>query len=113
MATRAGSPAGHVQAYTTLNQAGDILYLYFPYTPNESLEIKGLKSRVKRVRVVGTGEELPWKLYNDIDWSATPGVYYIQVPSAVLDPDMTVLAVELETPVTLYEGAGQVISFNE
>ncbi len=111
--TRAGIPAGHVQAYTTLNQAGDILYLYFPYAPNESLEIKGLKSRVKNVRVVGSGETLTWKQYNDIDWSQTPGVYYIHVPANVLDPRMTVLAVELETPCTLYEGSGQVISFNE
>ena len=111
--TRAGIPAGHVQAYTTLNQAGDILYLYFPYAPNESIEIKGLKSRIKKVRVVGTDEELPWKLYNDIDWSAAPGVCYISVPSRVLDPRMTVLAVEMESPVTLYEGSGQVISFNE
>ena len=111
--TRAGIPAGHVQAYTTLNQAGDILYLYFPYAPNESIEIKGLKSRIKKVRVVGTDEELPWKLYNDIDWSAAPGVCYISVPSRVLDPRMTVLAVELESPLTLYEGTGQVISFNE
>ena len=63
--------------------------------------------------MVGSGQELTWKLYNDIDWSATPGVYYIQVPPEVLDPFMTVLAVELESPATLYEGSGQVISFNE
>ena len=111
--TRAGIPAGHVQAYTTLNQAGDILYLYFPYAPNESLEIKGLKSRVKKVRVVGTEETLSWKQYNDIDWSQTPGVYYVEVPARVLDQRMTVLAVELESPCTLYEGSGQVISFNQ
>ena len=111
--TRAGIPAGHVQAYTTLNHAGDILYAYLPYAPNESLEIKGLKSVIKRVRVVGTDRELSWKRYNDIDWSATPGVYYINVPAQVLDPHMTVLAIELDGPATLYEGAGQVISFNE
>ena len=111
--TRAGIPAGHVQAYTTLNAPGDILYLYLPYAPNESLEIKGLKSKIRRVRVVGTETELDWKQYNDIDWSATPGVYYIRIPAEVLDPHMTVLAVELDGPATLYEGAGQVISFNE
>lgn len=111
--TRAGIPSGHVQAYTTLNQAGDILYVYLPYAPNETLEIKGLKSVIKRVRVVGTGEELSWKRYNDIDWSATPGVYYIDVPASALDSRMTVLAIELDGPATLYEGAGQVISFNE
>lgn len=111
--TRAGIPNEHVQAYTTLNKAGDILYIYFPYAPNESIELKGLKSKVKNVRVVGTDRTLDWKLYNDIDWSEVPGVYYIQVPSDVLDPRMTVLAVELEEPVKLYRGGGQVVSFNE
>ncbi len=65
------------------------------------------------MRVVGTDETLDWKQYNDIDWSQTPGVYYINVPTRVLDPRMTVLAIELESPCTLYEGTGQVISFNE
>lgn len=112
-ATRAGIPAGHVQAYTTLNKAGDVLYVYFPYTPNESLEIKGLKTKIKKIRVVGTEHTLSWKLYNDVDWSAAPGVCYVNVPSSVLDSRMTVLAIELEEPITLYEGSGQVISFNE
>ena len=112
-ATRAGIPAGHVQAYTTLNKAGDVLYVYFPYTPNESLEIKGLKTKIKKIRVVGTEHTLSWKLYNDVDWSAAPGVCYVNVPSSVLDSRMTVLAIELKEPITLYEGSGQVISFNE
>ena len=111
--TRAGIPGGHVAGYTTLNKAGDILYIYLPYTPNENVEIKGLKSRVTRVRVVGTDQELTWKLYNDIDWSEVPGVYYIDVPDAVLDSRMTVLALELDSPLKLYRGSGQVISFNE
>ena len=92
---------------------GDVLYVYFPYTPNESLEIKGLKTKIKKIRVVGTEHTLSWKLYNDVDWSAAPGVCYVSVPSNVLDPRMTVLAIELEEPITLYEGSGQVISFNE
>ena len=111
--TRAGIPAGHVQAYTTLNKTGDILYLYLPYAPNGSVEIKGLKSKILKARVVGSDQLLSWKLYNDIDWSETPGVYYLDVPEQVLDPQMTVIALELDSPVTLYRGAGQVISFNE
>ena len=111
--TRAGIPAGHVQAYTSLNQAGDVLYLYLPYRPNESVEVKGLKSRVKKVRVVGTDKELSWKQYNDISWSQVPGVYYINVPDDVLDPEITVLALELEEPVKLYTGEGQVMTFND
>ena len=111
--TRAGIPAGHVAAYTSLNQAGDVLYIYLPYRPNESVELKGLKSRVKRVRVVGDGRELDYNLYNDISWSEVPGVYYINVPDDACDERITVLAVELDEPVKLYRGSGQVISLNE
>ena len=110
--TRAGIPDGHVQGYTTLNQAGDVLYVYLPYTPNESIEVKGLKTHIKNVRVVGTDRTLDWQLYNDIDWSEVPGVYYINVPEDVLDEHITVLALELEGPLTLYRGSGQVISYN-
>ena len=41
-----------------------------------------------------------------------PGVYYINVPEEVTDPQITVLAIELEGPLTLYRGSGQVISYN-
>ena len=111
--TRAGIPAGHVAAYTSLNAAGDVLYLYLPYRPNESVEVKGLKSRIRRVRVVGDGREVPFTQYNDISWSEVPGVYYLNVPEDALDERITVLALELEEPVKLYRGSGQIISFNE
>lgn len=111
--TRAGIPAGHVAAYTSLNIPGDVLYLYLPYRPNESVEIKGLKSRIKSVRAVGDGRQLDYHLYNDISWSEVPGVYYIDVPEDACDERITVLAVELEEPVKLYRGSGQIISFNE
>lgn len=111
--TRAGIPAGHVAGYTSLNLTGDILYVYLPYRPNESIEIKGLKSRIRHARVVGTDRELTWTLYNDIPWSEVPGVYYVDVPDDVLDERITVLALELEEPVKLYRGSGQIISFNE
>ena len=110
--TRAGIPDGHVQGYTTLNRAGDILYVYLPYTPNESVEVKGLKTHIKNIRVVGTDKTLGWKLYNDISWSEVPGVYYIDVPQDVVDEAITVLALELEGPLELYRGSGQVMSFN-
>ena len=45
--TRAGIPTEHFQGYTTLNKAGDILYLYLPYKPNGPVEVKGLMNKVK------------------------------------------------------------------
>ncbi len=110
--TRAGIPAEHFQGYTTLNKAGDILYLYLPYKPNGPIEVKGLVNKVNRVWVVGDGEIIPWKVYNKNYWSDVPGNLYIDVPEKALDPQITVVAVLLDGPVKLYRGVGKVIESN-
>lgn len=110
--TRAGIPNEHFQGYTTLNKAGDILYLYLPYKPDGVVEVKGLANKVNRVWVVGDGSMLSYKVYNKNYWSAVPGNLYINVPDHVLDPQITVLAVLLDGPIKLYRGEGQVISSN-
>ncbi|MBD5347503.1 MAG: alpha-L-fucosidase [Bacteroides sp.] len=111
--TRAGIPAGHVQAYTSLSPDAKTLYMYLPYKPNGQVEFKGLKSKVKSARVVGNDTPVTWDLYNDISWSEVPGVYYFSIPEEALDPDITVVALELEEPARIYQGSGQVISFND
>ena len=110
--TRAGIPTEHFQGYTTLNEAGDILYLYLPYKPNGPIEVKGLMNKVNRVWVVGNGAMLSYKVYNKNYWNEVPGNLYIDVPEQVLDPQITVVAVLLDGPVKLYRGAGQVIESN-
>lgn len=110
--TRAGIPSYCFQGYTSLNKAGDILYLYIPYRPNGRVEVKGLVNRVNRVWVVGNGTMLNYKVYNKAYWSATPGNLYIDVPDNVLDPQITVLAVLLDGPVKINNGQGQVITAN-
>lgn len=110
--TRAGIPAEHFQGYTSLNKAGDILYLYIPYRPNGIVEVKGLVNKVNRVWVVGSGQMLNYKVYNKNYWSQVPGNLYIEVPDSVLDPQITVLAVLLDGPAKLYRGEGKVIESN-
>ena len=110
--TRAGIPAGHVHGYTTLNPAGDILYVYLPYKPVGPVEVKGIVNPVSRVWVVGSGQMLHYKVYNKIDWNEIPGLLEIDVPDQVLDPAMTVIAIQLNGPVKLHRGAGQVITVN-
>ena len=61
--TRAGIPTEHFQGYTTLNKAGDILYLYLPYKPNSPVEVKGLMNKVNRIWVVGNGAMLYYMVY--------------------------------------------------
>lgn len=110
--TRAGIPACHFQGYTTLNKAGDVLYLYLPYKPNGPIEIKGLMNKVNRVWVVGNGTILPFKIHNKSYWSSVPGNLYIDIPERVQDEQITVIAVLLDGPVKLYQGEGQVITAN-
>lgn len=110
--TRAGIPAEHFQGYTTLNKAGDILYLYLPYKPNGVVEVKGLVNKVNRVWVVGNGAMLSYKVYNKNYWSDVPGNLYIDVPEQVQDSQITVLAVLLDGSVKLYRGVGRVIESN-
>ena len=110
--TKAGIPNEHFQGYTTLSKNGDILYLYLPYKPNGPIEVKGLMNKVNRVWVVGSGEIIPWKVYNKNYWSEVPGNLYIDVPEKSLDPMITVVAVLLDGPAKLYRGAGQVIESN-
>lgn len=110
--TRAGIPAEHFQGFTTLNEAGDILYLYLPYRPNGIVEVKGLVNKVNRVWVVGNGAMLNYKVYNKNYWSGVPGNLYIDVPVHVLDEQITVLAVLLDGPIQLYRGVGKVIESN-
>lgn len=110
--TRAGIPNEHFQGYTTLNKAGDVLYLYLPYKPNGPIEVKGLVNKINRVWVVGNGTILPYKIYNKNYWSAVPGNLYIDVPERVLDEQITVLAILLDGPIKLYRGEGQIISSN-
>jgi alpha-L-fucosidase len=110
--TRAGIPAGFAPGYTTLNQAGDILYVYLPYRPNGAVEVKGIMNQVQRVWVVGSGQMLNYKVYNKVYWNEVPGLLEIDLPEQALDPGITVLAILLDGPVRLYKGAGQVITAN-
>ena len=45
-------------------------------------------------------------------WAHPPGILWIDVPEAALDPDATVLKLELDGPLDLYTGAGDAIPFN-
>ena len=86
--------------------------MYLPYRPNGAVEIKGIMNQVQRVWVVGSGNMLNYKVYNKVYWNEIPGLLEIDIPEQALDPGITVLAILLDGPVKLYQGAGQVITAN-
>jgi len=109
--TTAGLPHGHFYGASTLNKTRDVLYLMTFDRPNGQVAVKGIQNEIKRASVVGGGE-LNQKKIGGAPWARLPGILYIDVPDNVMDPDATVLKVELDGPLDLYTGAGDNITFN-
>ncbi|MDK7740801.1 hypothetical protein QP561_11260, partial [Veillonella nakazawae] len=67
-------------------------------------------NNIKDIRVVGQTEKPTYTLYNKLSWSEVPGVLYIDVPERLLDENITVLALDLEGELKVYQGEGQVVT---
>jgi alpha-L-fucosidase len=98
----AGIPAEYFRGPTTLSKDRQTLYLFLDSRPNGPVLIKGLKNKVNRIRVVGEGTKLSYRVMGKQYWSQTPGLLYIEVPPEVQDEQVTVIAVLLDGPIDLY-----------
>lgn len=98
--TTAGLPPGYFFGVTTLNKARDVLYLYYFEKPMGPIALKGVRNRIRRMSVLG-GPELSWTLNGGAHWLNMPGVLWINLPDTCLDPEATVIKVELEGPLDL------------
>jgi len=110
--TVAGLPHGHFYGPTTLSKDHETLYLFLPHKPNGPIVIKGLKNAVNRIRIVGNGTKLDSRVLGKQYWSEVPGLLYIDVPETELDQYMTVVALQLKGPVSLYREDGKTIESN-
>ena len=102
----AGLPEGHFYGPSSLSKDSSSIYLFLPANPTGNIMIKGLFNNIKKISVVGHDSNLSWKIVGKISWSPVPGLVYIDVPSKYLDTYMTVLKVELNSPLKLYRGKG-------
>ncbi|MFE9566342.1 alpha-L-fucosidase [Streptomyces sp. NPDC006487] len=104
--TVAGLPAGHHYGPSTLSADGRTLYLVCFDPPREAVSLRGLRNKVRRVSVVGSGTTLGHRVTGG--FGEVPGVLWIDAPApADVDDQATVLAVELEGGLDLYRGAGR------
>ena len=104
--TVAGLPAGHHYGPSTLSGDRRTLYLLCFDAPREAVTVRGLRNRIRRVTVVGTGTELSHRVVGGL--GEVPGVHWIDAPQpADLDGHATVLAVELDGELDLYQGPGR------
>ena len=89
------------------------MYLFVYDKPQETLCVKGIKTPVKRVTVLHTGEELRFSYTGSLPWSGIPGTLWIWAGEMSSHPFATVVKVELEDEITYNLGHGEVVTFNE
>jgi len=110
--TRAGIGLEHFAGPSTLSADGKTLYLFVDGAPNGDLLIKGLDSAVQRAWVVGDNQPVTARVLGKYDWARQPGLLFLTVPPEALDPDITVIALELTEPVQLYREESRPIESN-
>jgi len=110
--TRSGLPPGHFHGPSTLSKDGQILYLFLTHKPEHPIVVKGLKNQINRIRIVGEGTKLSHKVVGKMYWSEVPGLLYIDIPEDKLDPQVSVIALQLKGNIELYREDGQVIESN-
>lgn len=98
-----GLPEGYYDGFSTLSPDKQTLYLFIDGKPNGPLQIKGIKNKINRIRIVGNGTLLSHQILNKQYWSEVPGMLYIPVPEDQLDPHMTIIAVLLDKPLSLHQ----------
>lgn len=130
--TKAGLPAGHYHGNSTISSDSMAIYLFLPAigmdTTNQAtrelnygtistspvstsnlkvnVQLKGLMSDIESIKVLGTNSTVPFKIVGKIDWSYVPGTIYMNVPISSLDPEVSVIKIQLKNPVKLYRGKG-------
>jgi len=109
--TVAGLPHGHFYGASTLNKSRNTLYLICFDRPYDAVAVKGVRNDVLRASIVG-GPEVKHRKLGGAPWAHMPGVLWIDVPRNVIDPDATVIKVELSGPLDLYSGSGDAVTFN-
>lgn len=98
---------------STLSKDKKTIYLFVYDKPAENLCIKGVKTPVKRVTVLHTGEELSFSYTGALPWSGIPGTLWIRADKMKEHPLATVLKVELEGEITYNLGHGEVVTHND
>lgn len=92
---------------STISADKQTLYLFVYDRPQEALCLKGIKTPIRRVSVLHTGEELKVTYTGSLPWSGIPGTAWIWAKDMELHSYATVLKVELEGEITYNLGHGE------
>lgn len=107
-----GLSEGHYAGLSALSKDRQTIYLFVEGEPNGPISLKGISNNIARIRVVGEGTLLDYKMYDKLYWSDKPGIIYIDIPQEKLDKNITVIAVLLDSPLKEYHGEVKAIESN-
>ncbi|HAH22381.1 MAG TPA: alpha-L-fucosidase, partial [Prolixibacteraceae bacterium] len=110
--TTRGLPLGHFYGPTTISKDRKTIYCFVLDIPKDDIVVKGIQNKVTNVRLIGTNETLVSKRNGGAEWMKIPGVLQITVPVNKLDQNVTVVAIDLDSPLELYRGSGGAIEQN-
>jgi len=108
----AGIPLDYVHAPTTLSADRKTLYIFLDGRPNEDVMVKGLNNQVVRARVLGSDAAVGHRVIGKLSWSKAPGLLDLTIPDSALDPVVTVVALDLDGPVSLFSDEPKPITSN-
>jgi alpha-L-fucosidase len=107
-----GLPFGHFYGPTTLSKDQKTIYCFVLDIPKDDLVIKGIKNKVEKVRLIGTNKELKAVRNGGAHWMGIPGVLQVELKPEMLDQNVTVIAIDLDSPLDLYRGEGGAVEAN-
>jgi alpha-L-fucosidase len=83
-----------------LSKDRSVLYLVCYDRPADGIYVKGIKNTVQRVSVLG-GPDLVSRRFMKAVWANQPGTLVIDVPESAIDPDATIVRIQLDGPLAL------------
>lgn len=110
--TKEGIMIRYYLGASTLSEDEKTLYLFVHDTPKDSVCLKGLTNKIKRISVLHSGKELHYEIHGGAPWLGIPGTTWIKVNSEDCHKYVTVLKVELEDKINMYGGSGAVVTHN-
>ena len=102
--TQKGLPGGFFFGNSAFSLDKKSLYLYYYDLPQGMLSVKGIKSKIKKISVLGTDRELEFFMRGQFVDMA--GVLWLDLPKELCDEYCTVIKIEFDEPAVIYEGIG-------
>lgn len=110
--TKEGVMQRYFAGGSTISANEETLYLFLHDKPSESVCLKGLSNKIKKITVLHSGKELTWDIHGGVPWFNIPGTTWIDITEEDCHEHTTVLKVELEGKIDMYGGSGAVVTHN-